>query len=305
MKARNRSGSAELCRKEAIFMKTIGFIGVGVMGKPMVRNLMKKGFPVSIYTRTKSKVLDVIEEGAVWCDDVKTCVQDKDVIITIVGYPKDVEEVYFGENGIIANAKPGAVLIDMTTTSPKLSERIYAEAKPRGISALDAPVSGGDSGAKAGTLSIMVGGDREAFDACQDVFAAMGTNIIYEGGAGKGQHTKMANQIAIAGCVAGVAEAIRYGEAGGLDISNMLDCISAGAAGSWQMSNNGRKMEQEDWAPGFYIKHFIKDMRIAVEEADQRGAELPVLKQVLGIYERMQEQGQGDLGTQAIIKAYR
>lgn len=148
-------------------MKTIGFIGVGVMGKPMVRNLMKKGFPVSIYTRTKSKVLDVIEEGAVWCDDVKTCVQDKDVIITIVGYPKDVEEVYFGENGIIANAKPGAVLIDMTTTSPKLSERIYAEAKPRGISALDAPVSGGDSGAKAGTLSIMVGGDREAFDACR------------------------------------------------------------------------------------------------------------------------------------------
>lgn len=132
MKARNRSGSAELCRKEAIFMKTIGFIGVGVMGKPMVRNLMKKGFPVSIYTRTKSKVLDVIEEGAVWCDDVKTCVQDKDVIITIVGYPKDVEEVYFGENGIIANAKPGAVLIDMTTTSPKLSERIYAEAQAPG-----------------------------------------------------------------------------------------------------------------------------------------------------------------------------
>ena len=215
-------------------MKTIGFIGVGVMGKPMVRNLMKKGFPVSIYTRTKSKVLDVIEEGAVWCDDVKTCVQDKDVIITIVGYPKDVEEVYFGENGIIANAKPGAVLIDMTTTSPKLSERIYAEAKPRGISALDAPVSGGDSGAKAGTLSIMVGGDREAFDACQDVFAAMGTNIIYEGGAGKGQHTKMANQIALAGAVASVSEAIAYARRTGLDVETMLASISKGAAGSWQ-----------------------------------------------------------------------
>lgn len=209
-------------------MKTIGFIGVGVMGKPMVRNLMKKGFPVSIYTRTKSKVLDVIEEGAVWCDDVKTCVRDKDVIITIVGYPKDVEEVYFGENGIIANAKPGAVLIDMTTTSPKLSERIYAEAKPRGISALDAPVSGGDSGAKAGTLSIMVGGDREAFDACQDVFAAMGTNIIYEGSAGKGQHTKMANQIALAGAVASVSEAIAYARRTGLDVETMLASIGKG-----------------------------------------------------------------------------
>ena len=156
-------------------MKTIGFIGVGVMGKPMVRNLMKKGFPVSIYTRTKSKVLDVIEEGAVWCDDVKTCVQDKDVIITIVGYPKDVEEVYFGENGIIANAKPGAVLIDMTTTSPKLSERIYAEAKPRGICRSGCScVWRRQRAAKAGTLSIMVGGDREAFDACQDAVRCHG-----------------------------------------------------------------------------------------------------------------------------------
>ena len=252
-------------------MKTIGFIGVGVMGKPMVRNLMKKGFPVSIYTRTKSKVLDVIDEGAVWCDDVKTCVQDKDVIITIVGYPKDVEEVYFGENGIIANAKPGAVLIDMTTTSPKLSERIYAEAKTRGISALDAPVSGGDSGAKAGTLSIMVGGDREAFDACQDVFAAMGTNIIYEGGAGKGQHTKMANQIALAGAVASVSEAIAYARRTGLDVETMLASISKGAAGSWQMTNNAPKMVAGDMAPGFFIKHFIKDMAIADEEAKAAG----------------------------------
>lgn len=151
----------------------------------------------------------------------------------------------------------------------------------------------------------MVGGDEADFEACCPLFEAMGKNVMLTGGPGCGQHTKMANQIAIAGCVAGVAEAIRYGEAGGLDVSNMLDCISAGAAGSWQMSNNGPKMVKEDWAPGFYIKHFIKDMRIAVEEADQRGAELPVLKQVLNIYERLQEQGQGDLGTQAIIKAYR
>ena len=282
-------------------MKTIGFIGVGVMGKPMVRNLMKKGFPVSIYTRTKSKVLDVIEEGAVWCDDVKTCVQDKDVIITIVGYPKDVEEVYFGENGIIANAKPGAVLIDMTTTSPKLSERIYAEAKPRGISALDAPVSGGDSGAKAGTLSIMVGGDREAFDSCQDVFAAMGTNIIYEGGAGKGQHTKMANQIALAGAVASVSEAIAYARRTGLDVETMLASISKGAAGSWQMTNNAPKMVVGDMAPGFLITHFIKEMATAEEEAKAAGLTMPVLEEVLEMYRELDRRGEGDLGTQAVI----
>ena len=163
-------------------MKTIGFIGVGVMGKPMVRNLMKRGYPVSIYSRTKAKVLDVIEEGAMWCDSVAACAAEKDVIITMVGFPKDVEEVYFGEDGILANAKSGAVAIDMTTTSPKLSERIYTEAKKRGIAALDAPVSGGDSGAIAGTLSIMVGGERETFDRCQDLFEALGSSITYEGG---------------------------------------------------------------------------------------------------------------------------
>ena len=232
---------------------------------------------------------------------MKTCVQDKDVIITIVGYPKDVEEVYFGENGIIANAKPGAVLIDMTTTSPKLSERIYAEAKPRGISALDAPVSGGDSGAKAGTLSIMVGGDREAFDACQDVFAAMGTNIIYEGGAGKGQHTKMANQIALAGAVASVSEAIAYARRTGLDVETMLASISKGAAGSWQMTNNAPKMVAGDMAPGFFIKHFIKDMAIADEEAKAAGLTMPVLEEVLEMYRELDRRGEGDLGTQAVI----
>ena len=283
----------------------IAFIGVGVMGKSMVRNLMKKGNELHIYSRTKSKAEEVIAEGAVWHDSVKDCVAGAEAVITIVGYPKDVEQVYFGPEGILENAKAGAFVIDMTTTSPKLAEKIYAEAKKKGLRALDAPVSGGDVGARNATLAIMVGGDEADFEACCPLFEAMGKNVMLTGGPGCGQHTKMANQIAIAGCVAGVAEAIRYGEAGGLDVSNMLDCISAGAAGSWQMSNNGPKMVKEDWAPGFYIKHFIKDMRIAVEEADQRGAELPVLKQVLNIYERLQEQGQGDLGTQAIIKAYR
>ena len=282
-------------------MKTIGFIGVGVMGKPMVRNLMKRGYPVSIYSRTKAKVLDVIEEGAMWCDNVAACAAEKDVIITMVGFPKDVEEVYFGEDGILANAKPGAVTIDMTTTSPKLSERIYTEAKKRGIAALDAPVSGGDSGAIAGTLSIMVGGDREAFDRCQDIFEALGSSITYEGGAGKGQHTKMANQIALSGIVASVAEAIAYARRTGLDVDTMLASISKGAAGSWQMDHNAPKMVSGDMAPGFYIRHFIKDMSIAVEEAEDVGLTLPVLDRVLAMYKELEGCGEGSLGTQAII----
>lgn len=282
-------------------MKTIGFIGVGVMGKPMVRNLMKRGYPVSIYSRTKAKVLDVIEEGAMWCDSVATCAAEKDVIITMVGFPKDVEEVYFGEDGILANAKPGAVTIDMTTTSPKLSERIYTEAKKRGIAALDAPVSGGDSGAIAGTLSIMVGGDREAFDRCQDIFEALGSSITYEGGAGKGQHTKMANQIALSGIVASVAEAIAYARRTGLDVDTMLASISKGAAGSWQMDHNAPKMVSGDMAPGFYIRHFIKDMSIAADEAEDVGLTLPVLDRVLAMYKELEGCGEGSLGTQAII----
>lgn len=285
-------------------MKNIGFIGVGVMGKSMVRNLVKNGFDVSIYTRTKSKVLDLIEEGITWCNDVKTCAKDKDVVITIVGYPKDVEEVYFGEDGIIENTKEGAYLIDMTTTSPKLSIKIYDEAKKRNIFALDAPVSGGDVGAKNATLSIMVGGCRDAFEECRDIFESLGTNIIYEGEAGSGQHTKMANQIALGGAIAGVCEAITYSKKVGLDVEKMLDSISKGAAGSWQMSNMAPRMINGDFDPGFFIKHYIKDMKIADDEAKNVNLELDILEDVLKMYEKLQDEGMGDLGTQALIKYY-
>lgn len=285
-------------------MKKIGFIGVGVMGKSMVRNLVKNGFDVSIYTRTKSKVLDLIEEGITWCNDVKSCAKDKDVVITIVGYPKDVEEVYFREDGIIENAKEGTYLIDMTTTSPKLSIRIYDEAKKRNIFALDAPVSGGDVGAKNATLSVMVGGDRDAFGECLDVFKSLGTNIIYEGEAGSGQHTKMANQIALGGAIAGVCEAITYSKKVGLDVDKMLDSISKGAAGSWQMSNMAPRMLKGDFDPGFFIKHYIKDMKIADDEAKDVNLELDILEDVLKMYEKLQDEGIGDLGTQALIKYY-
>ncbi len=282
----------------------IGFIGIGVMGSEMVKNLLKKGFTVYIYTRTKEKALDVIREGAIWCEDVPTCVKNRDAIITVVGYPKDVEEVYFAPNGILAHAKKGAYLIDMTTTSPSLSEKIYAAAIEKQLFALDAPISGGDIGARNATLSIMIGGDKSAFDSCQTIFKALGTTIIHAGRAGCGQHTKMANQIAIAGCVTGVAEAIYYGKTKGLDVTKMLASISTGAAGSFQMNGNGKKMVVEDYAPGFFIKHFIKDMEIAAEESNMAGIKLPVLEEVLTLYRELAEQGKGDLGTQAIFAYY-
>ncbi len=286
-------------------MKKIGFVGTGVMGRSMVLNLIKHGYELSVYNRTKSKADACIAAGAKWCDTVAECAKDKDVVITIVGFPKDVEEVYFGENGILNAAKKGAYVIDMTTTSPMLSEKIYKAAAEKGIYALDAPVSGGDTGARNGTLAIMVGGDKAAFDECMPVFEAMGTNIRYEGKAGNGQHVKMANQIAIAGAVSGVAEAVRYAMAMGVDVDTMLDTISNGAAGSWQMSNNGPKMAKEDYAPGFYIKHFIKDMKIAIECADAKGVTLDVLKKVCDEYVQLENGGKGELGTQAIIEYYK
>ncbi len=286
-------------------MKKIGFIGIGVMGSAMALNLMKKGFEVSVYTRTKSKADKLISQGAQWCGSVGECARNKNAVITIVGYPKDVEEVYFGENGIIENAKEGSYIIDMTTTSPKLSEMIFEAAAAKGLKALDAPVSGGDIGAEKGTLAIMVGGRKEDFDACADIFGAMGTNIRYEGKAGSGQHVKMANQIAIAGAVCGVAEAVSYAKVMGVDVNIMLDTISSGAAGSWQMSNNGPKMASGDYAPGFFIKHFIKDMKIADEEALSKGLSLTVLEDVCAKFKELESKGMGDLGTQAIIEYYK
>ncbi len=286
-------------------MKKIGFIGIGVMGKSMAANLMKKGYEVAVYSRTKSKADALVNEGAVWCDSASECAKGRDAVITMVGYPQDVEQVYFGADGILENADAGTYIIDMTTTSPQLSVKIYEQAVSKKLRALDAPVSGGDIGAANATLSIMVGGDKDDFDACFELFEAMGKNIIHEGGAGAGQHTKMANQIAIAGTVAGVCEAVAYAEKTGLDPQLMLKSISAGAAGSWQMTNNGPKMVSGDYAPGFFIKHFIKDMRIAVEEAEAAGIKLGVLNEVLEMYKSLERGGFGDLGTQAIVEYYR
>lgn len=285
-------------------MKKIGFIGVGLMGKSMVRNLMKTGYELHIYARTKAKVEDVISEGAVFHDTIADCVKDRDAVITIVGFPQDVEEVYFDSGNILDSASAGTYLIDMTTTSPMLAEKIYEEGTKRGLRVLDAPVTGGDTGAKAGTLSILVGGDRADYEACRELFEAMGTNINYEGSAGCGQHCKLANQIMIAGTLSGVCEAIVYAKEKGLDMDTFLKSVSTGAAGSRQLDLFGSKIINEDYTPGFFMKHFIKDMKLALIEANKSGLSLEVLSQVLAHYEELEAEGNGDLGTQALIKFY-
>ena len=285
-------------------MKKIGFIGVGIMGKSMVRNLMKAGYELHIYARTKSKVTDVIEEGAVFHESIADCVKGCEAVITIVGFPKDVEEVYFEEGGILAHAEKGAYLIDMTTTSPQLAEKIYKEGKEKGFHVLDAPVTGGDTGAKAGTLSILVGGEREDYESCHSLFEAMGTNINYQGKAGCGQRAKLANQIMIAGTLSGVCEALTYAKAKGLDLETLLKSVATGAAGSKQLDTFGPKIIEENYEPGFFMKHFIKDMKLALIEANMSDISLEVLSLVLSNYEQLEAEGFGNLGTQALMKYY-
>ena len=285
-------------------MQRISWIGVGIMGKAMVRNLMKAGYEVHIYARHSEKVADVISEGAVPHGSIAECAKASEVVITMVGFPKDVEEVYFAPGNILDSAAKGMTLIDMTTTSPTLAQRIYQEGAARGLRVLDAPVTGGDSGARAGTLSILVGGDQADFDACLPIFQAMGTNITYFGPAGCGQHAKMANQIMIAGALSGVCEALTYAKAEGLDGNTLLGAVSTGAAGSKQLDFQGKKILAGDFAPGFFMKHFVKDMRLAEEEAENAGLDLNVLQQALSNCQSLIDRGCGDLGTQALIKFY-
>ena len=285
-------------------MKKIGFIGVGIMGKSMVRNLIKAGFEMHIYARTKSKVEDVVNEGAIFHDSIAECVKECEAVITIVGFPVDVEEVYFDKGNILDSVQQGTYLIDMTTTSPMLDQKIAEEGKKKGLHVLDAPVTGGDIGAKNGTLSILVGGEKADYEACMPLFEAMGTNINYQGGIGCGQHAKLANQIMIAGTLSGVCEAFTYAKAKGLDLQTLLDSVSTGAAGSKQLDTFGPKILEGDYAPGFFMKHFIKDMKLALTEANMSNINLDVLSQVLANYELLQAEGYGELGTQALIKYY-
>lgn len=290
-------------RGKTMTIKRIAFIGTGVMGSSMAKHLQAAGFEMFIYNRTKSRAQALIDLGMTWCDSPGQAASQAQVTISMVGYPQDVEEIYFGENGILASMNGGYV-VDMTTSSPKLAQRIYEAAKAKGIASVDAPVSGGDLGARNATLAIMAGGDKEAFDALLPVFQAMGKTISFFGKAGSGQYTKMANQIAIAAGMLGVAESLAYAQKMGLDADAVLSTIETGAAGSWSLSNLGRRMLKDDFAPGFYIKHFIKDMRIAIESAEEAGMELPGLSKAKEMYEQLAEKGLEDNGTQAILKWY-
>lgn len=282
----------------------IGFVGTGVMGKSMASHFIKAGYPVLVYTRSKEKAEDLLAQGAVWKERVADLASEANVIITMVGYPHDVEEVYLGEQGVVAHAKPGTYLIDMTTSKPSLAQRIYEEAKKHTLHSLDAPVSGGDIGARDAKLTIMVGGDQEAFDAMAPLLRIMGTNVILQGGPGAGQHTKMCNQITIASNMIGVCEAISYAKKAGLDPTRVLDSIGAGAAGSWSLNNLAPRMIAGNYAPGFYIKHMIKDMSIALESAKEMGLLTPGLELAKSLYDEMAAEGEENSGTQALIKWY-
>lgn len=285
-------------------MKRIAFIGIGVMGKSIVEHLLKANYPVTVYTRTKSKAESLLEIGATWAKTPREATEKADVIFTMVGYPADVEHVYFGEKGVFEGGGAGKIVVDMTTSSPELAKRIAMHAKTCQMSAIDAPVSGGDTGAQKGVLSIMCGGEKNTFEAIYSILQRFGKDIVYQGPAGAGQHTKMANQIAIATNMIGVCEAIAYSEKAELDLETVLSSISSGAAGSWSLSNLAPRMLKGDFEPGFFVKHFLKDMDIALAEAEMMQLDLPGLKLAREMYHRLMEKGYGEKGTQVLYKNY-
>ncbi len=284
-------------------IKTIGFIGLGIMGQSMAGHLLAGGFGLNVYNRTKSKAAGLVSRGATWFDTPGELAAHSDLVISIVGFPRDVEEVYFGPQGIIAHAK-NAILVDMTTSSPSLARDIAQEAAKKGLGALDAPVSGGDVGARDAKLTIMVGGSQEVFDQALPVLRLMGTSIILQGGAGMGQHTKMCNQIVIASNIMGVAEGLAYAKKVGLDPSTVLQSIGGGAASGFQLNVLGTRMIAGDYAPGFYIEHFIKDLTIALAEAKKLDLDLPGLSQAKKLYDQMVAKGLGRDGTQGLLQLY-
>ena len=280
----------------------IGWIGTGIMGLSMCSHLIDGGHKAVVYNRTASKAKPLVDKGARMVSSPKEVAENSDVIFTMVGYPKDVQEVYFGENGIFSGLTSGKILVDMTTTKPSLAIDIYGKAKEAGCEALDAPVSGGDSGARNAKLSIMVGGDQETLDKVLPLLKLMGTSIVLEGKAGAGQHTKMANQIQIAGTMIGMCEALVYSKEAGLDLERMVNTIAKGAAGCFSLDNLAPRIIKGDFAPGFIVNHFIKDMGIAIEESHRMGISLPGLELVESLYEKLQQQGNGLDGTQALVK---
>ncbi len=286
-------------------IRNVGFIGLGIMGRSMAGHLMDAGFSLHVFNRTREKAAPLVERGATWHDTVADLAQACDAVVTIVGYPIDVRQVYLDETGLVAHARPGTLLIDMTTSNPSLARLIADAAAARGLAALDAPVSGGDVGAREATLAIMVGGEETAFARAMPLFQAMGKTIRLLGPAGSGQHAKMVNQIVIAGTIMGVAEGMAYAQRSGLDPAAVLEVIGTGAAGGSQLNKLGPRMVAGDFDPGFYIHHFIKDMGIALEEAAAMGLDLPALALSKSRYDELSGLGYGSDGTQALLRLYR
>jgi 3-hydroxyisobutyrate dehydrogenase len=273
------------------------------MGRSMLGHLLDKGYQVFLFTRTKAKALPLVEKGAVWCDSPGEVARKADTIFTMVGFPADVHDVYLTPEGLIESAKPGTVLVDMTTTSPSLAVEIYDKAHQRKIYTLDAPVSGGDIGARNATLSIMAGGEKPVFDALEPLFGILGNKIVYQGKAGSGQHAKMCNQIVIAGTMIGMCESLLYGYKAGLDLNTMLRSVSGGAAACWSLDNLAPRILRRDFEPGFFVRHFIKDMGIALEEARRMQLFLPGLALVQQLYQSVSALGYAEKGTQALMLA--
>ncbi|MBL8851783.1 MAG: NAD(P)-dependent oxidoreductase [Planctomycetaceae bacterium] len=281
----------------------IGWIGTGVMGNSMAGHLLAKGFEVAVTTRTRSKAQALLDRGAGWADTPKALAERSDVIFAIVGFPKDVREVFLGQDGALAGSKAGNILVDMTTSEPSLAVEIAEAAKSRGVHAVDAPVSGGDVGAKEARLSIMIGGDAAIVEALQPCWEAMGKTIVHQGTAGAGQHTKMVNQILIASGMVGVCEALLYGFKSGLDLETVLKSVSTGAAGSWSLSNLGPRIMVNNFDPGFFVEHFIKDMGIALAESRRMGLAMPGLALAEQLYQSVKSKGWGRNGTHALMLA--
>ncbi len=283
---------------------SIAFIGTGVMGRSMAGHLQRAGHTLHVHNRTRAKAQELLDAGATWHDTPGSAAAAAEFVFTIVGFPQDVEQTYYGEQGVLAHARSGAVLVDMTTSSPALAQRIADDASKRGLAALDAPVSGGDIGAKEARLVIMVGGDEAAFARVQPLFAVMGKNILRQGGAGAGQYCKLANQIAIAAGMLAWCEALLFAQKAGLDPARVIESIGGGAAGSWSLNNYGPRALRGDFAAGFYVKHFRKDMRLALESAAELGLTLPGLAQAQELYEKVSVCGWDDCGTQVLFRYY-
>ena len=281
----------------------VGWIGTGVMGVSMCGHVLSKGYSVAVNTRTKAKAQPLVDRGATWADSPAGVGAQSDVVFTIVGFPIDVREVYFGREGLLPGARASQIFVDMTTTEPTLAKDIYEAARAKGAAAVDAPVSGGDVGARNAALSIMIGGDRPTVDGLMPLFETMGKRIAYQGGPGAGQHTKMCNQIVIAGTMVGMCESLLYGHKAGLSLDAMIDVIRAGAAGCWSLDNYAPRIVKRDFAPGFVVEHFIKDMGIALAEADRMGIALPGLALAHQLYAIVRAQGHGRRGTHALMLA--